>query len=421
MEKELDDDQMRQIEDFFGFKLESRPKLQFCCLDLTKNSPSKDLKGQILMAILPDEYITYQDERTLQLEGSRYSRNFRPSIIVRKPNTRLKNHYEDEENTYYSPDIEIDFDIDFSFFKCLRPDIYKKMVNIIEPSICVSYNGIAIPIITNDYSHSISLYSNYNMVLLGILYFGDSFRPDLSLARDELRGLSWNTYSTANLAFRRAIKSLGLDIEVSNIFSSLMGCDGLSLMDISKDPYMQKDGEWAFEPIIKTDSGKISLNDLRQRLQIGNRIELTLDEPYPYNFSELCAKTLAQLWLRVKFKISGKEAFYYVNEAGDPTIYEGLMPFPPIFFVPYENSDLLRYETSSQVYPLNQNHPFSKWLIEKAPIMQKKYAGMFRSIGYQLPRKAINEINIILKRLRTLDKEIRPPEDIDLKPEDFVR
>lgn len=97
--------------------------------------------------------------------------------------------------------------------------------------------------------------------------------------------------------------------------------------------------------------------------------------------------------------------------------------FPPLFFVPYVDSNKLR----KGKYPLNLKHNFSKWLVENSIPMSKKYPGIFYSFREHNARGSLMEsiedivknVNILIDRLLELDESFDNKQDIRLKVEDF--
>lgn len=96
--------------------------------------------------------------------------------------------------------------------------------------------------------------------------------------------------------------------------------------------------------------------------------------------------------------------------------------FPPLFFVPYVESNKLRKGD----YPLNLEHNFSRWLVENSIPMSEKYPGIFYSIKMHIAErlsynkeKFAKNVNILIDRLLELDESFDSKQDIRLKVEDF--
>jgi hypothetical protein len=150
-------------------------------------------------------------------------------------------------------------------------------------------------------------------------------------------------------------------------------------------------------------------------------------ETYGFYFIQTCAATLIQMGLKVRLKLDKNQASFVVDSVGEPLIRHGQYLFPPLFFSPYENSELLRFD----YYPLNERHAFSEWLITYSDTINDKYPGIFKSIRNRVSKymsydkaewvENIRELNDILERLWELDETLRPEKNILLEMDDFNR
>ncbi|MFC1713153.1 hypothetical protein ACFL6S_05765 [Candidatus Poribacteria bacterium] len=425
---ELNDSVVESIEETLEYKFPQPPRIIIVPLNLTKYSPSPDLKGQILMISLefPDEYPFRETFGTGPV--CLYTRQDGiPEIWASKPGPS-------------EPSITVPIQDALHELLTAAEDFVQPLFDM--KAKWISHNGIVVPTaLPVDDSEDLSFAPRYfalmkygfnHYLILGVLSLTDFLRPDVSLARDQLRGLSWNTYSTIMLALLRSANSYqqeDIEVEVPKSNRLLLGSRELLLDTILKDPYMGIDGEWALETIIQTDQGKMSLRGIRENLEKGMSFEIkdvilgTHISSYFSSFMDYCGVALVQVGLKLKLIVGprNKNYKYVVNTPGDPIISNGQKLFLPLFFAPYEDSDLLQV---SYYAPLNQNHPFSKWLIEKARTLNRKFPGRLQFIKDRISedsplKDSKDEINEILERLRSLDEDIRPPKNIDLKDSDF--
>jgi hypothetical protein len=82
------------------------------------------------------------------------------------------------------------------------------------------------------------------------LFLSDRLRPDLSISRDELRGLPWEVHSALALAIRRALAEEGVDPRAMlNVhpLNSLKVSDYLSLQRLAEDPLLEGADLWKSE------------------------------------------------------------------------------------------------------------------------------------------------------------------------------
>ena len=288
----------------------------------------------------------------------------------------------------------------------------------------LSHNGMHIP--TKD---RLSLNAPIdNTVIFGEVALRDALRPDLSLSRDELRSLPWEAYSHVTLAFSRALRANSDFHEYSlKILTDRLKKHAFSLRRILLDSQISPTGAWAKEPILHTEQGKLSLLEIRERLSRGESVSLSeilsIDEfiHQAPDFVRCCAAALIQVGLSVKADPASRKLS--VDNPEIPALMEGQMYFPPLFFVPYENSQLLRYGS----FPLNMKHPFARWLIDYAAELHERHPGLFESLRskisinlYSLDENLINQINSAIASFR----QIRPrmvPAVLNLKKEEFQR
>lgn len=103
-------------------------------------------------------------------------------------------------------------------------------------------------------------------------------------------------------------------------------------------------------------------------------------------------------------------------------ITEGHKLFPPLTFLPFHNSSAL---IPSFAPIINVNHPFSGWLLNKAPEIASRYPGLFDRIRADLfeiewPTFWSSNLNATLDRLRSLHPSVRPPKELVIKDEDLL-
>jgi hypothetical protein len=319
--------------------------------------------------------------------------------------------------------------------------LFKAMASANRP--WLSHNGIFVPDTSGDKTVRIlepipSGWIRCNIALR------DSLRPDVSLSRDELKNLSWSIYSSLNLAFVRALRQHAVESELRDAlvpFTGIVGHEELLLGRILYDPNIGVDGLWAGEPIIATKSGHMSLVQIREGLRGGTRFELTglpdIRDAYrgEGSFLDFCAAAMIQVGLNVRFV--AKEGVFVVDTDDPVIVTDGQKLFPPLFFVPYEGSDVLRFEPNPQWLstprmPLNLNHPFSQWLIRHAESLRESIPGLLENLRMMLSSyrrhdydrgidlaEAVDVINSGLARLRVGHHAFAPTESLTLRPEDF--
>jgi hypothetical protein len=304
----------------------------------------------------------------------------------------------------------------------------------------LSHNGIYVPTKDKDnFKLNINCpiqnsFIYYNLALM------DSLRPDLSISRDELRGLNWNIYSTINYSFSKSLSSLKLpDLIIKpDIFSNIYDHSSFLFGNLHNDPLLTSNKFWAVEKIFRINSQLYSLVDLRESVKKKENIlfELPIEVHKTYNcgkyesshpsFLQYCKAALVQIGLNVE--LNAKADKLIIVDENIPIFEEHFKYYPPLFFIKYKNEKHLRNKNN----PINSCHPFAKWLIKNSEILFLKYPGLLERIRASISKDIIydwnneciktiiSEINSILKRLDSLNFDDRPVKGIYLKEEDFV-
>lgn len=304
----------------------------------------------------------------------------------------------------------------------------------------LTHNGIVVPTLFGNDSYAylrLAGNSGHGLFWLrSLVALSDSLRPDISLSRDRLKYLTWNVYSAVTLAFRNALRSYAdatIPLASGEIFDRIVANENYLLGNILEDPLIALKGGWAAQDIISTKGGMTSLEKIRAGLAgtpplvLNNLPDMTAYSQYLYvqpRFAIICASSLVQIGLKVSLrrKRNGPLFECVVESFEAPVVREGQKLFPPLFFIAYEQPDVLRHLGQ----PLNQLHPFAEWLIENAVTIHEKYPGIFEAIrrgvltpAYQFEKGKLEELNETLDRLWVLDEHIRPPKRFRLTMEDF--
>jgi hypothetical protein len=331
------------------------------------------------------------------------------------------------------------------------------LVDYIQRSPTWSHNGIAIPtkFLVADYYEDVEgrgtlELPNFGEHNAGGLVFGcfaltDQLRPEISITRDVLRSLPWNIHATSSLAFMRARTNAATDRLrgwwSAGLFNVPINQDERFLGSIRDDPLLWNERGWPSERIIWTNLGVMSLKEIREAcVEGGNEVELfvpTVDLLLKgsvsswfeeFDFLLPCRAVLVQLGLSVVWRLDDEitGGSLVVKGPDAEPVPEGLWHFPPLFFIPYENSSLLQQHRKA----LNRRHLFSQWLIEEAPLLARKYPGVLAALRSELGWGGPNEdtmteqqrylrINESLERLRRLEPGLGIGRRIFLRKEDF--
>lgn len=417
--------QMDSVGNLVDRKLKGPFRVKILPIDLTRHSPTHELKGQIVSTrlVLTREWEELLDRDVGRIEAElRYNyrtkrfgiaMSFKPGqTVTAKTLTNLSPIIAKMTSR---PFIEIGLPLGelpkiFQAFELLK-------------GAWLSHNGIAVPVSEMNEEAKLSGDMDWSRSVIAL---ADSLRPELSISRDKLVDLHWSIRSAGNLALYRALDELGVDLSSRHweLFSGLQqGRNPPFLGDLLEDHFLS---DWVRFPIIATNKGLLSLLEIRKAAN-GERIEIfTPEQDIGYDFHGWCAAALIQTGLdtvvefhKSRSKLERQRVF---ASSKDPLpVTAGHRFFPPLTFIPFSKSSLLQ-----SILPIfNSNHPFAAWLLEIAPELSKRYPGLFNQIRSFLVNRwedwegKLTGINGVLDRLRELHPNARPPRNLILKEKDF--
>jgi len=252
----------------------------------------------------------------------------------------------------------------------------------------LSHNGIRCPGVMRNRDgnvHKIHLGLSFEYqcteAVISTIYLKDTLRPDLSVARDEVRAMPWQLLSTIELSFIRALRATGftgIGDWSRGVLHQLHYRESDFLQQLWNDPYLASPSGWPVEPIIKTSAGFLSAQEISERLERGE----TLFIPQQWLAQRLgqstgvrgfCAMAMLELRFRVVRDCSGS---YRIFERTEPRLEEEAL-FLPLSFVSFEGSAKLWVPWS----PLNLNHTFSRWVLSNAIELKNRYPYLFNEIN----------------------------------------
>jgi hypothetical protein len=294
-------------------------------------------------------------------------------------------------------------------------------------SLVLSHNGIAVPTAPpRSYDEDLTLPTGSAWCAL---FLSDRLRPDLSISRDELRGLPWEVHSAFALTLLRALSDEGLEREALlalHPLRKLTSDSYLSIARLASDPLLEHKEHWQSERLflVVDEAGQVmvTLEELMQRVAAGVETTLVLHTNHISIGSgsappPICAAAaLACKWLDLAFASDDDWRFPYRLRVRGPRVrpmVPGEQMFAPMAFLPFEGSTLLR----GQEPCLNSNHVFAGWMIEHASELARRFPGITQAIQsvllnvdrYQFNAdKAVDALTGLLERLGQLAPDLRP-------------
>lgn len=241
----------------------------------------------------------------------------------------------------------------------------------------LSHNGISVPIENERFGRGArELRLPPDTAAWGALFLADRLRPDLSVSRDQLRGIGWEIQSAITLAARRALKSTVSVEELASLdlFAGLETRDFLSLDRLSTDPLLRHSEGWQTEAIFwpRDAPGPKSLVEILGDCAGGADVWLRYRSSagmLARGFStpaDCVAATLAALYLNVSLvpaKGLHDAPILHVRGPRPSPISVAERLFPPLTFLPFDSSDRLAGRSFYNIHCLNTKHPFAAWLL----------------------------------------------------------
>lgn len=270
--------------------------------------------------------------------------------------------------------------------------------------------------------------NHYGIDNLGvILLLNDKYRPKLSLARDEILGLSLETSFDCEMILRQLKEEGFIFGNVSCLKTFEKEYAYLPVNDFFA--LLKKRPDWREQFTVKTNLGVFSVDELPITDQIEISTESLPDYKMGYNSNGLYGHFLTSL-LQANYTLMQKQDKYsfdirILNSKPEQVDYSGKV-FPPALFLPVESG--LRKWLSKEYYcisPCNTNHRFSQFLINHTEEIKLLSPGSLHRIIVVLTikygKEAIELINAQLKLLQNIPgNPIGVTDDLFLNDSDIV-
>jgi hypothetical protein len=206
----------------------------------------------------------------------------------------------------------------------------------------------------------------------------DDLRPELSLSRAEILEVPFPVLSGMHLAVRQALpqrRDPPWKGAADRVRKTTFLLDKVKLADLGtmrrviEDP--SSDG-WKDERVLQVGDQLMNIDEVRKAgAERPVRISFR-NAPWSsgvIGMPDAIGSALTQLYLETSWQDG-----IIVQSSREPHITDGLLYFPPLFFVPYDDAN--QYMVGSGG-PYNARHPFSQWVIENAATMHANAPGHF--------------------------------------------
>jgi hypothetical protein len=234
-----------------------------------------------------------------------------------------------------------------------------------------AHNGIS-------YFHGTSRHSErITFDCLPILLCHNTFRPELSVSREEVQSLPLEMDSEVNLAIRRAFDKHDTEMKFSKDISKFIDESFIDFIPIQND---------SFSSITVNEICRLNNFDTKTSWREYYSLhDLTLEQVdkehilRPCTFPGVIYGTLLQKYNQCKL-VKKKDKEYEL--ATDSTAIEDSSIiydyYPSLFFLPIDNEEELFVRYYSRGF-INLNNPEAKQIIAKTKVLYSKYPALFRA------------------------------------------
>ena len=177
--------------------------------------------------------------------------------------------------------------------------------------------------------------------------------------------------------------------------------------------------EWKFAPIFKYEGKYVCINELPTNKFIKMPLLDLKSYYYKSKFLDIARAILLQVFYNITLDEENGEI--KLNEKKEDIEQEEISKsvFPPTFFVQYRNGTILKKYNC----PLNNDHAFSKWLINNSNYLHSNYNEYFNKIIRILIDDSTSlrakKLNRILERIMQMDQNNYLKNIPNIKDDDF--
>jgi hypothetical protein len=257
----------------------------------------------------------------------------------------------------------------------------------------LGHNGITVStrIIQEEFSPfqrgTLTLLSHNDFAILGSVCLFDELRPEVSVSRDSLRGLSFAIRSATQLAVRRAA-AVHLASPERDSAEKIMQLDLMSKMSLKDVTTGQIESDllmpaWRAEKIISLKSGKVNVAEARSLASKGP-IEFNLNLNEGSKFYVKLQAAIAELELDIVLSDTQESLFFpdglVILSDKRPERSPGFSVFPPLTVLNYTSPGIVMRPGS----PANLLNPIIAWFAKMASILNSDYPAFFTQFQHTL-------------------------------------
>lgn len=369
---ELTPEDDKNVKDFFELKDTNEPfKLKITPVNLSKYSPTEKINAQMVLV---------QCETELP-NNNEYEFVIDISIILGSKDSLALKLYKHEIGQRNIANARLEIELNgYSEFK-----IFTELANS-----KIGHNGIKLgQDFSSSFNEGILNFTGDDIFSIAYIYLSDEYRPTMGLSRSSEVNFDCNTLSVANLALSKFIteKNLMNQSHDCSLIRNRFG-NTCEFEDVINDPWID---EWKKEKIfLCADNEYKSLEEIDELIQ-NSTIEI-------FNYPRLDHQNISYIYKSHTRQIYVEKLLFLFTDGylknNNHYIIERIYSkkkelineqyFPIGFFVKYDNEIAKKlqivHNNSFDAFALNIDHQLSKWLINNAELLSKKYKGIFEDI-----------------------------------------
>jgi hypothetical protein len=296
-----------------------------------------------------------------------------------------------------------------------------------------SHGGVRLPVdgynfVSLDLPRRVTkIVADLKAEVIGSLWLDDDFRPDLNIARDNVKRVPYRVRSAMDLMFQRVLQraaSTFTDTEVHlgllTSFIDRLGIDlGVTLGDILDDPFTWSSNGWVKQPMFLElgTHRQWSVETMLEEISRGSKIELGGMADTQYGLLEAYFEYVA----------FGDGVSVFARRDPNSTVDPRLRPYSPSVFVPFSSPTHLfsvvhsKRERGGVIQDLysyshaNRGHKLVTWFLTIASFLQDRAPGLEADFINLLspsevpfggrapsPDKVMQDIEICVKRINRM-------------------
>lgn len=414
---------VEKVENTFGIKFEKGIDIIIENIDITKRSFNSNLKGQLNFLAINAKYENLGVYRDIYFVLELYNEVFTLKVCGTKKG---------EKGNLEKIEVHEAHDINFLLDKLKIPnDLHNNELGnrefLIRNNMLLSHNGIvlndsrrvfALDMDRINSQYAKSNHNNSSFIYFGILYFQDELLPDLTVSRNDIKGLSFDLLSNLSFSLKPLNKYLNDSSPDFTFFSRYGRFSDYTSAEIEKSGFYSKNKLYLDNYInLEVDGKKCSIEELKKDTFKEKQFH---HNHYRSSFYDYLVNYVIEQNFNITIKIAenGCTCKFFISS---PSVAfpKALQGFLPLTFVNFGKDQRLVFGEK-----MNVNHPFVQWYIGAVTNLDADYSYYSKQLIYTLfnnnSKTAFESCSNILERLNIiLPEELKPYRTFTLKQSDL--